>query len=401
MKYDIRMQEKELQLQEAHKEMFEKVQVHEIIKAQIEDDTDREIVDLRTSYETKLFDERQAILKLKGEAGVLRNKQKVCQKEVEDLKWQLNNLRDEYTQLTARKEELEKSVVDLKDDLSGKESTIADREKRVSKLERDNQELEKFKFVLNERINELMSEIEPRDKKIVELKEKVADMETELLGLNKTRQDLDLKQHELKGKLSAWKKELDKEEQRRKRYQQLLRKIRIDLLEAVGLIQEPMALKNCVIKLFRRYSDVELFLRNHKADMDAQCEFTKQRGHLERTIAILKKQLAQGKPDLEAQLDKLLDDNVMLLGELKTLREELKNAQSHIADTESRLGLRVRDVTPSEVRAKLGKACHANERMEQAYQLQIKECQRIIDVLKEDIDRLTGQQANQPFQTYK
>ncbi|XP_016840844.1 cilia- and flagella-associated protein 57 [Nasonia vitripennis] len=388
-KYEARLREKDLQLKEAHEEMAQEVRIHEIIKAQIEDDADREIVELRTNYEAALCEERALVLKLKGEAGVLRNKHAMSQKDAEDLKWQLNSLRDEYTQLKGRKEELEKDVVDLKSELQDRDSTILDKEKTIDELGLANQELEKFKFVLNHRITELQAQIEPRDKQINELKDKIADMELELLGLNKTNQNLELKLYELREKLSAAKREIQIETQRRKRCQQVSRKIRIELLDTAALIQEPNALKSAIIKLYHRYSDSEEFLRNHKADLDAQCEFMKQRDHLEKTISLLKKQIAQNNSGyLDVQLDKILEENITLLTELNALREELKAAQRHIADMESLLGLKGRDTGPMEARAKLAKACHGNEELEQNYKEQIQECQRIINVLKEDIDRL-------------
>lgn len=387
-KYEARLREKDLQLKEAHEEMAQEVRIHEIIKAQIEDDADREIIELRTNYEAALCEERALVLKLKGEAGVLRNKHAMSQKDVEDLKWQLNSLRDEYGQLKGRKEELEKDVVDLKSELQDRDSAIQDKENTIEELELANQELEKFKFVLNHRISELQAQIEPRDKQINELKDKIADMESELLGLNKTNQNLGLKLYELREKLSAAKREIQIETQRRKRCQQVSRKIRIELLDTAALIQEPNALKSAIIKLYHRYSDSEEFLRNHKADLDAQCEFMKQRDHLEKTISLLKKQIVQNTSGGDAQFDKVLEENITLLTELNALREELKAAQRHIADMESLLGLKGRDTGPMEARAKLAKACHGNEELEQNYKEQIQECQRIINLLKEDIDRL-------------
>lgn len=368
--------------------MAQEVRVHEIIKSQIEDDADREIIELRTNYETILSEERALVLKLKGEAGVLRNKHALSQKDVEDLKWQLSSLRDEYTQLKTRKEELEKDVSNLKTEVQDRDLAIFNKAKTIEELELTNQELEKVKFVLNHRISELKAQIDPRDKQINELKEKITDMEVELMGLGKANQNQVLKMYELKEKLSAAKREIQIEAQRRKRCQHMFRKIRIELLDTSALIQEPNALKSAIIKLYHRYSDSEEFLRNHKADLDAQCEFMKQRDHLEKTISLLKKQLTQSTSSGDAQVDKLLDENIMLLTELNALREELKSAQRHIADMESLLGLKGRDTGPMEARAKLAKACHGNEELEQSYKTQIQECQRIIDVLKEDIDRL-------------
>ena len=363
--------------------MAQQVRIHEIIKEQIEDDADREIIELRTNYETQLCEERQLVLKLKGEAGVLRNKHAISQKDVEDLKWQLSNLRDEYAQLKSRKEEQEKDLADLKTELVDRDSTILDKQRNIEELERANEELQKTKFVLNHRISELQAQIEPRDEEIVELKGKIADMETELLGLNKVNQNLELKIYELQEKLSASRRETQKETRRRKHCHQLLRKIRIELLDAAGLIQEPNALKSAIIKLYHKYSDNEEFLRNYQADLDAQCEFMKQREHLEKTISLLQKQLTQSGAG-DHKFDRVLEENIMLLSELNALRDELRSSQKHIEDMESLF--KDRESGLSEATAELARDDSAE--IDQSYKTQILECQRIIVILKQDIDQL-------------
>lgn len=43
-------------------------------KKQIEEDADREILDIKNTYEKKLREEREANMKLKGETGIMRKK---------------------------------------------------------------------------------------------------------------------------------------------------------------------------------------------------------------------------------------------------------------------------------------------------------------------------------------
>jgi hypothetical protein len=47
---------------------------HETITQQIEDDADREIVELKTGYEKLLHEERERNLRLRGETGVINKK---------------------------------------------------------------------------------------------------------------------------------------------------------------------------------------------------------------------------------------------------------------------------------------------------------------------------------------
>ncbi|KAL7287547.1 hypothetical protein TKK_0018316 [Trichogramma kaykai] len=386
--FEARLDEKDRQLRESHEENAQSTHVHEIIKTQIEDDADREIIELRASYEAQLQQQREQELKLKGEAGVLRRKYEDAQKDLADCKWHWQNLRNDYAELKARKEELDKEVSELEAEAVQREATIVARGERIRDLEMANDELDKIRFVLNHRIGELKAQIEPRDALIAELKGKVADMELELLGMNRASQRQELKVYEMREKLSSAKREIQHEKHRRKMCQERLKRMRVDLLDAAALINEPTALKNTIIKLYQRYSDQAQFLREHQADVDVQSEFAKQRDHLENTIALLKKQLNLCSSTVDPQATRVFEDNMELLSEMSGLRDELKSAQRHIADMECLLGLKGRDTSPLEARAKLAKAVHGNEDLERTYNEQMQECKRVVEGLRVNLERL-------------
>lgn len=72
---------------------------HEYIKSSIENDADREIVELKMNYETQLKDERDDNIKLKGETGILRKKMIVAHKDIEEFKHQVNLMRGKLIML--------------------------------------------------------------------------------------------------------------------------------------------------------------------------------------------------------------------------------------------------------------------------------------------------------------
>ena len=51
-----------------------RIQEHETIKCQIEDDADREIVEVKTKCENLLHEEQETNLKLREEVGVTKDK---------------------------------------------------------------------------------------------------------------------------------------------------------------------------------------------------------------------------------------------------------------------------------------------------------------------------------------
>lgn len=387
-KYEALLHEKKVQLEETSDEMTHKERVHEHLMTQIEDDADREILEVRTKYENLVHEERQINLKLKGEAGVMRNKFMASQRDVDDLKRQVNRVQGEFARFHKNIQDLEKQIAELKKEISEREATIQDKEQQIYDMKRTNQELEKYKFVLDYKIQELKNQIEPRNREIQELKENIRDMEAELTSLHKTNVSLELQLHEVREKLHAARQELDRETHRNKRCQQLLRKIRVDILDTAGLIQEPNALKTAVRDLYHKYSADDEFLRSRKADVDAQCEFIKQRDYLERTIASLKKQVLQDTSTGDKDLEKMTEENSMLIVELNALREELKETRKHIFHMESLLGLTRKNVRPAEARKTLEKVYRGYEELQEKYTTQMQEYQQVILALKEDIKQL-------------
>lgn len=160
---------------------------HEFIKSSIENDADREIVELKMNYETQLKDERDDNIKLKGETGILKKKMIMANKEIDEYKHQVNLMGGkliminffllamngglkssilivwfvsaEHKQYQGIIQSLEKDIVDLKKDISERDSTIEAKESRIIELKLKTQELEKYKFVLNFKINELKNQV--------------------------------------------------------------------------------------------------------------------------------------------------------------------------------------------------------------------------------------------------
>nr|CAD7403159.1 unnamed protein product [Timema cristinae] len=326
-KYHTQLRDKNVQLEELHEEARQQVKEHEEIKQQLEDDADREIIELRTAFEKELKEERENMTKLRGETGVMRKKYVSSQKEIEESKHQIHTLQQEQIKFKQIITSLERDIADLKKEINERDGTIQDKEKRIYDLKRKNQELEKYKFVLNYKIKELKNQIEPKDRENKEKKEQIQDMEVELENLQKTNNSLELQLTELKEKLYATDLELEAERQRNRENNSLLRRIRIDLHNCSGLIQEPNKLKESVRNLYHKYSHDQESASSRVQDVDAQTEFMRQREHLERTVASLKRQVMKGQSSQHGEGMKIMEDCEktinLLKGEIQRLVKKL------------------------------------------------------------------------------
>lgn len=65
-KYEALLHVKKLQLEDTQDEMMQQVRVHEQVVTQVEDDVDKEILELRANYETILYKEKELNIRLEG-----------------------------------------------------------------------------------------------------------------------------------------------------------------------------------------------------------------------------------------------------------------------------------------------------------------------------------------------
>uniref|UniRef100_T1J5P9 WD repeat-containing protein 55 homolog n=1 Tax=Strigamia maritima TaxID=126957 RepID=T1J5P9_STRMM len=209
--YENKLRDKVGQLDMAREQSQSTYLEQEEVKKQIEEDTDREILDTKIKYEKKLKEEKDSNMKLKGEAALLKKKFITMQKEIDDQKMNIQKGVTEQLKLQGVIKSLEKDIGTLKKEINERDGTIQDKENKIYDLKKKNQELEKFKFVLDYKIKELKKQLEPKDNDIREMKEQVSAMEVELNRFRLDNEKLELEINELKQKLRVLDKEMREE----------------------------------------------------------------------------------------------------------------------------------------------------------------------------------------------
>ncbi|CAH0405353.1 unnamed protein product [Chilo suppressalis] len=388
--FEAKLEEKDLLLQELQEQADLETKEHETIKASIEEDADREIIEIRTAYEVQLKEEKDANVRLKGETGLMKKKLISANKEIDEFKHQISQLKAEHVQFQKVISTLERDVADLKKEISERDGTIQDKEKRIYQLKRKKQELEKYKFVLNFKITELKNQIDPLDRDIKEKKVRILDLEISLESLLKQRAFRELKINQLNEKLMSAKKDYLNEADRNLTLKNTLKKIKIDLHNMTANFQDPTKLKLNVKALFHKYVEDIDFVRSRIAEDEAIREFNRQRDHLEKQVAALKQQLAKSLGGSKSDICKIMDENCTLLSEINNLRTELKSTRTRCFQMESILGLSARYVPPAAARAKLKHVTEDREKLDEKFKQKIEEREEIIVALKEENDRLLG-----------
>nr|XP_021500230.1 cilia- and flagella-associated protein 57 [Meriones unguiculatus] len=386
--YEAKLQEKTTLLEEAQEDVRQQLREFEETKKQIEEDEDREIQDIKTKYERKLRDEKESNLRLKGETGIMRKKFSSLQKEIEERTNDIELLKAEQMKLQGVIKSLEKDIQGLKREIQERDETIQDKEKRIYDLKKKNQELEKFKFVLDYKIKELKKQIEPREDEIKVMKEQIQEMEAELERFHKQNTQLELNITELLQKLRATDQEMRKEQQKERDLEALVRRFKTDLHNCVAYIQEPRLLKEKVRGLFEKYVQRADMVEIAGLNTDLQQEYARQREHLERNLATLKKKVIKEGELHRTDYVRIMQENVSLIKEINELRRELRLTRSQIYDLESALKLskktRPQEVTET-VNSKTVGATATTRLNEQ------EETGRIIEMQRLEIRRLREQ----------
>lgn len=336
--YETKIQEMTTKLEQSNDETRQQTREYEETKKQIEEDADREILDIKNKYERRLRDEKESNMRLKGETGIMKKKFTSLQKEIDDHKEEIKKYQAETAKLQNIIRNLEKDILGLKKEIQERDDTIQDKEKRIYDLKKKNQELEKFKFVLDYKIKELKKQIEPRESDINNMKEQIQEMESELERFNKQNTQLELNITELRQKLKATDKEMHQERQRVRDVEAVVKRFKTDLHNCVGYIQDPKMLKESIKALYQKHVQEDI-TESASVDADIQKEYSRQREHLERSVASLRKKLAKDSEIHRADNVRIMQENVSLIKEINDLRKELKIARTQIHDLEAALGL--------------------------------------------------------------
>ncbi|KAJ8306471.1 hypothetical protein KUTeg_017016 [Tegillarca granosa] len=288
--YETKLVEMTAQLDQSKDESRQQNKEYEETKKQIEEDADREILDIKNNYEIRLRAEKEDNIKLRGESGIMKKKFTSLQKEIDDHKEEIKKYQAETSKLNNFIRNMEKDIQGLKKEIQERDDTIQDK------------------------------------------------MESELERFHKQNTQLELSIKELTQKLKATDKEMHQERQRVRDVEAVVKRFKTDLHNCVGYIQDPKMLKESIKALYSKHVQEDI-TESASVDADIQKEYSRQREHLERSVASLRKKLAKDSEIHRADNVRIMQENVSLIKEINDLRRELKIARTQIHDLEATLGL--------------------------------------------------------------
>ncbi|XP_050817064.1 cilia- and flagella-associated protein 57 isoform X2 [Gopherus flavomarginatus] len=311
-------EKQELQYQEQLSELMEK--------------QSREMQDLESGNNQKLLLEYEKYQELQVKS---QRMQEEYEKQLHDMEETKNQALEELTEYyEAKLHEKTTLLEEAQDDARQQLREFEETKKQIE--EDEDREIQEIKIKYERRLRE-ERESNLRLKGETGIMRK--KMEGELERFHKQNMQLELNITELRQKLKATDHEMHKEQQKERDMEALVRRFKTDLHNCVGFIQEPKKLKEGIRELYDKYVQQADMVEIVGVDTDLQQEYTRQREHLERNLATLKKKVVKESEIHRADNVRIMQENVSLIKEINELRRELKVTRTHVHDLQSALGL--------------------------------------------------------------
>jgi len=211
------------------------------------------------------MDSKTRLTTIQGEFKKQKSEKERLSTDIKDRQTKLNELVSTYNELKAQ---IQSQMLELIE----RESTIRDKDKRITDLKKKTQELEKFKFVLDYKIKELKRDIGPRGATIEKLKEQTNKMQQEQLHFRRVFENLGLIVADLKMRMSGLKRELQKLMSSLEEQEDEKKFFKDQVHDSLNNIGDYKKLKKSIIKLYKLYVTEEV--KNKKNDdNDGTLEF--------------------------------------------------------------------------------------------------------------------------------
>lgn len=349
---------------------------------QVEIDNDRNMVEMQLNYEKRLKETAENSVKWRGEAGVLAKKiDSVSSRNIE-MEKEIETLKQQRLKSKQNIADLQNDAELLKSEISDRDWTIKEKEKRFNEVQKKILELEKYKQVLNHKINELKLQIEPLEGEIREKKDQMIEMEKELAGIQKSHKELTLQLSKMRDKYAGVTAELQRERMSRRNANAQFLRVCGEIHELIQHIQKPDRLKQAVRELFQKYADDKEVKQMLEAKAQIQNEFMRQREQIEKLSAGTKE--TQAKKKTTGSTSRLIKENITLTTELNRLRSELREVKTENTNIHAFLGLSSKYMTTMQAREKLDKAMMSTEEIQQKYANEIDTLKRSIKILQDE-----------------
>lgn len=290
---------------------------------QIEKETEEEIKNLENKHSEEVTNINDQGLKAKSEISLNKKRITALMNEANDVEGQRRDLEESKSEFKKQNLKLKSEIDELKRKIQELDKTIGDKENKISELKKRSQELERFKFVLDHKIKELKRDIVPREAAIAKMKEQTNEMDQKLKKFNELNNQLGEFVNNLDSIQSTLNEEIKKKRSHISYQNVHIKQFKDDVYKAVQYIQNYNELKNQATYLFNTYSTKDL--KPPEIDPDIESEYRSQKKYLQKSVAMLKKNLEKDNEIHKQDNLRIMKENVDLIREINKLRKNIKD----------------------------------------------------------------------------
>jgi len=271
----------------------------------------------------KLREQKAITIGLKGENGHMRKKEEDLHRKIVEQNDNIATYEQREKELRDKKEKLDDIIRQHRAEIEKRGVEITKHETHIYDLKKENHELEKYKFVLDYQIKDLKKDIEPKDTEIANMKLSVAKMGQWLEEKHQENEKWNDTKAKLDESLKKKQKEILKQRTVHRRMRMELENLARGLHKLVRLIQDPTALRQGTIQLYRQHVP-EHSIQAAEIDPDVAKEYKRQRQFLDKSVDVLKRKLGRDMKSRRNDNMRIMQDNVALIKEINNLRKEIK-----------------------------------------------------------------------------
>ncbi|CCW64633.1 unnamed protein product [Phytomonas sp. EM1] len=295
----------------------------------IEEDNDIELIKCKESYEKRRREQEEELAALQIANSLMFAQENIKKTELAS---KTADVMDKLRQQATLEGQIDTAKHDIKaltNELRERGDAIEEKERRIADLQLKNQGLNKFKFVLEYKIKELKAQIEPREAEIRSATEKLTCMDAEAERYQHSNENLVLQIRNLRQKRAGRQKEVDSLTTKMKAVEEFQSRLWTELCDVHDEIHNPRRLKEMAKALFDKYTSnkpqpaVQKTLTSRTATDEVR-DYHRERDHLERNLASLKKKVNRDAENNRADKNRILSENVILVKEINDLRKEAR-----------------------------------------------------------------------------
>lgn len=216
-------------------------------------DNDRKIAQLNLSYETRLMETNDNLMKWRTDASILTKKIENTSTTCDQLRTDISILLDEHGKNKKYISQLEQNCIELQRDIDVRNKLVNDKEKCLLECIEKNATTEKVKKFLNERAIQLESQIKPLDDEIKLSTCKIIEMDDFKKKLLRKVDGLNIEIHKLTNRCNAIGVNLKFEQIKNHHSETIIKRMYSDISFLVQHIQDLPKLKELSLLLFKTY----------------------------------------------------------------------------------------------------------------------------------------------------